>query len=300
MSSSRIRFSLFAAAIAIALTVANSAHAAPVVWYIDTQATSLGVRSTGSTTISSAVVGLKMIAQGVTPGLGSITPTITMKLGGQFTTDTDFSSSIQFLSGSGVQALPVFNAQPLPFSGDIGKAPADYAGTVIAKVGPISQSTVDVALRNSFYDLSSAPLSVSGGSFAASGTSFGIADGRFDYRGYAIGASLGSGNLAVTPASVSNTSGANGTLTGSGAAATLTFPVTATITQTIAQGPDGSPAFVMTFFYSGTIVAHTYAVPEPSTLCLAGAGIGLVAGESYRRRRARLRGSAHAMSEPGT
>lgn len=285
MSSTRIRFTLFT--IAIALMVAGSAHAAPVVWYIDTAATNLGIRATGITTITPTVtVGLKMIAQGVTPFPASITPTISIKLGGQFTTDTDFSSTIQFLSGSGVQGLPIFNAEPLPFVGSPGKAPADYAGTVMAKIGPLNTSTIDVAMRNSFYDLTSAPLSLSSGSFAANGTSIGIDSARVDYRGYGISSSIGSGNLAVTPSLVNNTTAASGKLSGSGSSATLTIPITASITQTIAS-IEGEDTLVMTFFYSGTIVAHTYAVPEPSTLCLTLAGIGILGGGFYRCRRGR-------------
>lgn len=299
MKSTRIRFSLFT--IAIALMVAGSAHAAPVVWYIDTAATNLGIRATGITTITPTVtVGLKMIAQGVTPFPASITPTISIKLGGQFVTETDFSSTIQFLSGSGVQGLPIFNAEPLPFVGSPGKAPADYAGTVMAKVGPINTSTLDVALRNSFYDLTSAPLSLNSGSFAANGTSFGIESGRVDFRGYGISSSVGSGNLTVTPSIVNNTTAASGSLSGSGSSATLTIPITATITQTIAS-VDGQDTVFMKLFYSGTIVARTYAVPEPSSLCLSLTAIAAIAGESYRRRRrSRLRVSAHSDSEPGT
>lgn len=296
MQSIRVRSLLFASAVMMAAPLA--ARAAPVVWYVDSSATSLTVRSTGIAAITGQTAALKMIVQGVTP-IAAITPSIPAKLAGSFTTDTDFTDSIQFLSGGSFQGLDSYSAKPLPFTGAPGQSPAHYAGTIVARLGTLNLGSVaDVALRNAFYDLTSAPIPISDGAFAANATHFGLASGRYDYRGYSVGSTLGSGNYAVSSGVVANTSSSSGSIVGSGNNATLLLPISISVSQVIAPPSESSNGLVMTLIYSGTLVAHTYAVPEPGSLLLATLGLsGLLLGSIKRWNRSRRSAPAESLQQ---
>ena len=183
---------------ACVLFVSSHARAATVVWTIDTTLTTIGMAATGRAPLSGAVVQLKVIQQGITPALASITPTVSAKISGSIYTDTDFTNSITFLRKGLVEGESTGNFSP-DITGVVGtNAPGDLGTSILAKIGPLTKTVADGVLREMRYDVNSPAAAISGGSFSTAAMAVSITNGRLDYRGMDIGASLGSGTTNVT------------------------------------------------------------------------------------------------------
>ncbi len=156
-----------------------------------------------SGTVDSALGNGKMIQE---QGPGSLTTTYT----GTIKTDRA-TSSIQFLSGSSVDANVSGNWQPLA-DGMAGSAAADYAGKItgtVVIIVPVSV-TVNFAGRDFVFGLTSGSLPVGSNQFSLSSTDITFASGDIAYR-----SSLG------TPADHQSIIGEGSTLSGNGTLGTL-------------------------------------------------------------------------------
>ena len=183
--------------VACVLFVGSNARAATVVWTIDTTLTTMGLAATGRAPLSGAVVQLKVIQQGITPALASITPTVSAKVSGTITTDTDFTNSITFLRKGLIEGETTGNFSP-DITGVAGtKAPGDVGASVVAKIGPLTKTVADGVFRDMRYDFTSPAAAITGGSFSTAALNLAITNGHLDYRGIDIGADLGSGTTNV-------------------------------------------------------------------------------------------------------
>lgn len=183
--------------VASVLFVGSNARAATVVWTIDTALTSMGLTATGAAPVGAASAALKIIQQGITPFPASITPTVSAKIQGEIVTDTDFSTTITFLKQGRIDGVTTGNFSP-DITGGIGtSAPGDIGSSILAKLIPVSQTVADGVLRELAYDVSGS-AAITGGSFPTGALSVAIVRGRLDYRGFGLGADLGSGTTNIT------------------------------------------------------------------------------------------------------
>lgn len=183
--------------VASVLFAGSNARAATVVWTIDTAATTMGLAATGAAPLGAANAALKIINQGIIPFPGTVTPTVLAKIQGQIVTDTDFSTTITFLKQGRIDGVTTGNFSP-DITGVAGtSAPGDIGTSILAKVVPVSKIVADGVLRDLAYDISG-KAAITGGSFPTSTLSVAIVRGRLDYRGFDLGADLGSGTTNIT------------------------------------------------------------------------------------------------------
>jgi hypothetical protein len=132
------------------------------------------VPNQSSIAISGNVTSSGMTSSIQSQGTGSLTTTYT----GSIRTDRG-SNTVQFLSGSAIDANVSGNWQPLA-NGQAGSAPADYGGRVSFLLGLV---TANFAARNFVGDVSSGGLPVSGtGSFDLSTATVRFTDGNLAFR----------------------------------------------------------------------------------------------------------------------
>ena len=178
--------------------VGTTAHAASVVWTIDSTATSLGAKATGVAPLSGLAVPARLVIQGTNP-LGSATPTLPISISGSLVTDTDFTSSIKFLTTGTIEGETTGNFKPLSDLSDAAE-PGDVGFTGQGKILGFFVNVVDGAIRDLALDFSGpSAIAITGGSFPTTSVSTSVIDGRIDYRGIgAIGALLGSGSESLS------------------------------------------------------------------------------------------------------
>lgn len=278
----------------------GSANAAPVTWNIVSSASTISLAIpnqtltvTSSSSIVSGVIGtsLTVSLRALNPGTASgSTPTgwtigNKQNIQGTLDTNTDFTSSIQFLNTSSISGIDSGSYAPLA-DGSAGTASADFGTRIFAGIGFLGTLNLDMAIRNVLYELNSGTLGVTGGNFAANGTDFGLDAANIAYRarngGGLAGGSLvglvGSGAASVGGLSTDNTNGGNGTIAVVGPNATLTLP----ITQQLAIPLDSGGLLTFKLNISGTVVA-TAVVPEPATMGMMALGLAMLAPAAVRR-----------------
>lgn len=121
------------------------------------------------------------------------------------------------------------------------------------------------------------PGGVVAGSFAST-QSLDIASGEASYADIVGGAFTAPGSFDLTGASLAN-GAANGTVTSVGNVLTLTMPIS--ISQTV----DISGTAVDLVAYGTLVATATAIVPEPSSIILASAGLGMLVMVGLRRRK---------------
>ena len=140
---------------------------------------------------------------------------------------------------------------------------------------------VFAAFRNFVFGATSGVLPMPGGVVAGSFSStqsLDIASGEASYADIVGGAFTAPGSFDLTGASLANAA-ANGTVTSVGNVLTLTMPIK--ITQAV--DISGTPVDLVAY---GTLVATATAfVPEPSSIILASAGLGMLVMVGLRRRK---------------
>jgi len=245
--------------------------------YLAAAATAVGIASAAA---SAAPVSYTLV-----PELSSITITGTV-LGSPLlpqngaSTTTTYSGSIQadrtgsqltLTGGSTIDAA----LQPLPQqpseNGTAGSAPADYGFTVsLGFLGTVLAAARDVALDAT----TAGPLTVgAGGALSGSAIDFSFVGGEVDFNGAGT-----VGERSLVGETGPNDAAAPATLTSAGLVETLTIPVSATFTTSFVSSDD------TTLSVTGTLVATRTVVPEPATLSVAAAGVGLLAAHRRRRR----------------
>lgn len=172
---------------------------------------------------------------------------------------------------------------PLPGPFAPGDAPADFAGIV-----DILNSDAFGAGRDFTLAYASDPIALDGaGGFAPSGE-LTATGGSFEYDAPVLGFA---GTVPVAGASGPNVASGAGSLVVAGGSYLLTLPVDVTLAFVV----DGSE--FARFRYQGTVTAMA-PVPEPSSLVLAGLGLGLLARRrAFRPRSTRPPGYGAARSE---
>ena len=153
---------------------------------------------------------------------------MTTKIGGTIKADVT-SSNITFAGGSSIIALTNGNWQPGP-GGVAGSAPANYG----VKVNVYIFFTALAAVRNALLDVTSSPLTVTGGAFPGKQLQFFFPPASTTVLDYNAG-SLASGSDTLMNAFTNNVN-ANATLVVQGSQQVLTIPVDISGTKTIAPG----------------------------------------------------------------
>jgi hypothetical protein len=236
----------------IALAFFNAAFAADVTYTLDPTASSLSV--------SGDLAGTPAQQQSAGSLITSYSGTIHADRG---------AGTIQFLSGSSLDAALQSQNQEPRSDGGSGAEPADYGRTAIG--GTIAVQVVE-ALRDWNFGLESDnPINVTGSTFTGSDVGMAVASGEsFWMYGTQSGDKDFSGLFAFNSASTPPT------LSTSGSIETLTLPLRGQWGYGVQTTGDSSLVF------SGTIVA-TRTVPEPGTMAaMAAAVVGL--GLTRRRR----------------
>jgi len=298
----RKRISAALACLAVGVIgLTGSASAAPVTWNIVSSASSISLAIpnqtltiTSSSSIASGLIGtsLTISLRALNPGTASASTPTGWTIGnkqnvqGTIETDTDFTSSIEFLTGSNIEGIDSGSYAPLA-DGSAGTASADFGTRIYAGAGALLGGlNLDMAIRNVLYDVVSGAIGIGGGgSFAASGTDFGLDNANLAYRGrngFGLGGStfvglIGSGTAGIGGLSTDNTAGA-GSVVVVGPNATLTLP----ITQTLAVPLDDDGLLVFKLNVTGTLVA-TAVVPEPATMGMMALGLAMLAPAAVRR-----------------
>ncbi|QDV22035.1 PEP-CTERM sorting domain-containing protein [Aureliella helgolandensis] len=136
-------------------------------------------------------------------------------------------------------------------------------------------------MRNVDFNIAAASTSVTGGSFAVSGQTFGFNSGIIDVYSTALtaGNSIDFTNAGTLAGTGLNVAAGTGTYSVSGGIATLTIPVAVTLPYTF--GPTSEPTVEGSQTYTGTLVGVA-AVPEPSSLALLSLTAGCI---GFVRRR---------------
>ncbi len=286
-----------------ALVVGDTAKAAPVTWTIVSSASTIKLSIPDGQTISatfapvvgisSAVVTLRARNQtGATTGTGSSwTIGSTTNIEGDFLTDTDFTSSIEFLNSPfddyDATISGSYNPQlGSPPPNNALTDPGDYGVRIIASVSLLGglvklNDPVFAALRDIMMQASSGAIAVTAGSFPASSMLVGVESGSLAYRGSGtLGGVVGSGLVALPSGTASNSKAGSGSIGIVGPLATLTYPVNAPLSFTLGPGLSFSANI------TGTIVA-TAIIPEPTTYALLGVGMAMLAPMAVRRYRKR-------------
>jgi hypothetical protein len=231
---------------------ASFASAAPVSYTIDSSQSSLSV--------GGLLAGGSVSAQTSGSNVTSYSGTILADRG---------ASTIQFLTGSSLDAaLQSTNQQPRTDSTP-GSQPADYGRTA---TGQTFGETILEALRDFNFGLESDnPIAVIGTTFNGSDVGMVVNAGASQWLDGTI-----PGEKDFSTLFSFNTSGTPPTLTNDGTTETRTLPLSATYLYSVQSTGDSSLAF------TGTIVA-TRGVPEPATAGI----IAFTAFAMSSRRRAR-------------
>ncbi len=292
------RFTLsVAGAVALAF-VSAPATAAPVSWDIDS----------AQSYVRLSIPDQKVDLDGTTATIrfrnqsnGAWSPTTGSQANVQGSLLTNFTpgSSIEFLGGQhSMTAIESYEARPNPAAFDpnatngdnpngsytnTSSAPAAYAARVNGSVSFITLDLARLAFRSVSYDLASddALLLDGSGAFGGSLTHFGIASALLDVDGLSA-AIVGQvvPDMANEPLDgLTDINVAGGVVTALDAShLPYKYQLVYTVNVPVAIDLDGTPVNAQV---TGQIVA--YAVPEPSTIALAGFGIvGLVVA-AYRR-----------------
>jgi PEP-CTERM motif len=277
---------LLVAALLWTLAAAAPSQASPIVWTLDSVASSLSlavpdqVVTIGTTT---ATVQFRNQTPATPPSVWTVGNTA--KVGGTITTNYVEGSSIEFLSGDmfgltsgNYRPNPaVFNttstntANPNGQYTSTSQAAGVFGGRVRANVG----LTVDAGFFNftaTTYDVVSSALAISGTNFAANTMTLGIDTATLAFDGL---------NIIFVGQPIPDSFGALAGIFGTNGAATGTV---------VAPDPIGDPLLrrltipvslplmlnlegtMLNASASGTIVAYAY-VPEPGTLLLLGGGL---------------------------
>jgi hypothetical protein len=153
---------------------------------------------------------------------------MTTKISGTIIADVT-SSNITFAGGSAMIALTNGNWQPGP-GGVAGSAPANFG----VKVTVYYIITAMAAVRNALLDVTSSPLTVTGGAFPGRQLQFFFPPASTTVLDYSAG-SLASGSDTLMNA-FTNNENANATLVVQGSQQVLTIPVDISGAKTIAPG----------------------------------------------------------------
>lgn len=292
-----LKIRILALLAACSLLVASHARAEALYWTVDTAQSYLELSiptqkvSVGGTPSGSAF----FRNQGATSGgwtVGNKAP-----IAGTIETDYVDFTSIAFNGGAhnlvalnsgsytpdpanwnGSTFSPANNTAPAAFGGQIGTT---QAGILLIVV----QDAVRFSIRDVLYDLDSGPLPITAGEFAAGGTSFGVSDAQFAARG---------NNTFSIPSTLSSLAGSGVDIGGANASGVatveapnplqpnlrkLTLPISVGISIELYDG------FVseLTGTAAGVVVAYTL-VPEPGSLALCAAALGIFASCAAARR----------------
>jgi PEP-CTERM motif len=155
-----------------------------------------------------------------------------------------------------------------------------------ASVSILTVDAAQLAIRNVNYDMTSGVVGVtgsSGGTFAASLTSFGILSSVIDVDGFSIiivGQPIPDGPIPLNNLIAGNTAGAATITDLGGLSRSLSIPIAIPFAIPV----DDDPTHDIVGTATGTIFA-TAIVPEPSTLALSMLGLGLFVPWWARRRK---------------
>lgn len=281
----RIQKSLVVACAVVAALATSAANAANISWTIVSSASSITL-SLPTATISTSGLNVSLYPrnQGTTGSGGSWSVGNKQNLAGYISTDTDFTSYVDFLEGLGAQnfqALETGAVAPLA-NGDTGTAPAAYGLRIHARaLFGITTGDISAAIRDVELGLNSPSLTVTAGSFAASGINVGIDTASLAYRGVGtIGDLIGSGSASIDNLVSANSKAGAGSIADLGGnLRQITIPVNIPVLIDL-------EGVVLNGTAIGQIVAIAV-VPEPSTYAMMGIGLSMLAPMAVRRLRKR-------------
>jgi len=270
--------------------VSTTASATAVTWAIIQSASSIKLAIPDQT-----VDGTKLGLRNQTGSGSSWTVGNTAAIGGTLKTNYIEGGSIDITPGSNIFAINSGNYRPNPAAfntavtstanpdgtyGNTSTAPGVLGAKAVAP-DALGATAAYLAFRSVSFQIDSAPMPfvgpTTGGTFNTAGLSFGIANALIDLDGVSI-TFVGqlipdAANVAVSNLVAANTN-PNGTIVGGGIFRQITIP----LNIPIAIDVDG---IILNASLTGQIVA--VAIPEPSTLMMA--GVGLVSLGVYARRR---------------
>jgi hypothetical protein len=272
---------VFAASLAL---LCSQAKAETVVWTIQSSASSVTLAGSASNELTGLLVFSGQDADGLKANYDG---TVTTDLQGSASAPT----TIQILSAA-ANAIDHGSYSPTPDgSALLPKSPADYG----AKAKAFGVLDVFVALRNVLFDISSGVEALAPGGNPAVSTFSSLSsaytpttlDASFRVDALGLG---GSASLAGA-GSLLNTAGpATADLKVGPAVSTLTLPVKLILFGQVAGADTTDPTdstddIFVDLTFSGTIVATSTAVPEPTSLALLGFGAIGLAFAAWRKLR---------------
>jgi hypothetical protein len=271
---------LLTASLALML-VAGRGSAAEIDFTVISSQSSLSITMlNGTSTISSA-----QITKGTVTGTSSTTQfggTLGATVSGgtiTFGGDTTVTGVNQMGTAVG---NPLLNISP-GVGGVSGSAPGNIGLNVtISLLGGLVKLGGQLAIRDLESFVSSAPIAITGTTFAASGAGLGISAAEGDYSI----ATVGQGSLNLSESALPNGSTALGTIKTTGLTTTIILPISVQLTDLFSTVTLGQ-TINLGFRFTGQIEAVNVAsaVPEPSTLALLSMGtVGLAAWARYRRK----------------
>lgn len=301
----------FLALVATAALVgaSSTARAALVTWNIDSAQSKLSLKISDTPFAVDGIGNITIRVRNQATNQNNAWNTgNTAAVGGTISTNYVDGSSIEFLANQlNVVGVNSGNYRPNPaaYTGDTNPDPilaeggsfsntstaaAVFGARVRASVANLFGATFDAAFINFFnvnYELSSAPLTITGASFP-NATTIGIKSSFLAVDGLTVlGQTVIDDQIAAVNNATAANSGAAGIVANLGG---LNRQITIPILLNLVIPLDDAGTYILNAQATGTIVATAeIPIPEPSTLAMAGIGmVGLmaVARRRYGKRRA--------------